>query len=281
MNQIGASAHAPLDRTRITHALAGCAIGHTVLYYESVASTMPIAQEIARRTESSSGTIVVAEEQSAGRGRLARQWRAPARQALLTSIVLQPPHLPAEPGHLPMLAGLAVVNALNALPLTNGIQTGLKWPNDILLGRGRSQPAKAGGILIESTFVAGAWQAAVVGVGINVNQLHDDLPDVTLPAAPPTSLRIELGRMVDRTALFIGLCQEWEKTFMLAPDELAAAWRSHLWTLGQPVSVYGSDGVILSGVAVDARDDGALVIEDETGQRRAVAAGDVSSRMEP
>lgn len=266
-----------LDIAGADRALADCTVGHTLRYYESVTSTMPIAKEIGLQTGSLSGVVVVAEEQSAGRGRLDRQWHAPARRALLFSIVLKAPHLPAEPGRLPILAGLAVTNALDVVGLTDGLQAGLKWPNDILLRRTPGQERKVGGVLIESIFSANTWCAAIVGVGVNVNQLQDDLPMATGSAVAPTSLRIELGRVIDRTMLFIAICRAWEEALRLSSFQLVAAWRSRLWTLDQPVTLHGENGVVLEGVAVDAQPDGGLVVEDASGHRHIVIAGDVTS----
>src|SRR5215212_5351300 len=106
-----------LDLTRIAMSLNRSLIGHTIDYHSSLPSTMLLAMELAGQHDTRSGTLVVAEEQTAGLGRLKRSWEAPANQALLLSLILKPPHLPAHPAQLAMLAGIAVVRAiLSILP---------------------------------------------------------------------------------------------------------------------------------------------------------------------
>ena len=101
-----------LDLTRIAMSLNRSLVGQTIDYHSSVPSTMSIAMHLAGQPSTQSGTLVVAEEQTAGLGRLHRTWEAPMGQALLLSLVLKPPHLPANPAQLAMLAGIAVVRAI-------------------------------------------------------------------------------------------------------------------------------------------------------------------------
>lgn len=268
-----------IELQRIAAALADCTIGHTLHYYASVTSTMTVAQELARQDDLLSGAVVIADEQRSGRGRMDRRWEAPAGRALLLSIILKPPHLPNEPGHLAMIAGLAIIHALDAYGLTDGLQAGLKWPNDVLLGRERVHAEKLGGVLIESAFTAGGWQSAIVGCGVNVNQMREELPPVLAPAPSPTSLRVGLGRSVSRTELLIALCRAWERLLAWSSFQLVTEWRSRLWTLDRSVRLHLADNAVLEGTAVDVTDDGSLILEDGSGRQHVITAGDVTLRM--
>ncbi len=280
-----------LNISQIAQGLRHSSIGHTIDYHRSIPSTMPIAQKLAEQANTRSGTVVIAEEQTAGRGRLQRRWETPLGQALLVSIIFKPSHLVGQPSIAPVLlsmaAGVATARALATFaPCLTG-HVGLKWPNDVLLSRDatdhRMQTAgKVAGILVEGVFQQGELLYAILGIGINVNQTHDTLPPAQPGAPVPTSLRLFADQEFDRTALLIALCQTLSA--WLNPDQPAQAlfteWRSRLWTLGQMVTVRttGTDGEVFSGRAVDVTAEGSLVVEHETGARRLFTAGDVSLR---
>lgn len=270
-----------LDIERAAGALQHAAIGHTLDYHAATESTMIVARRLAERPDIPSGTIVVAEEQSAGRGRLRRTWESPAGRALLLSIILRRGQLPSQPGHLAMLAGLATAHALDPL-VANVAQVGLKWPNDVVVSPNVADdrdppPRKVAGILIESVLVADRLDFAIVGIGINVNQMPAELPHVAPPALAPASLFSLLGRTTDRTDLLIALALRFAEVLRQPEPMLAAAWKRRLWTLGKSVTVYQRDGSAWSGRAVDVDANGALLVDDGS-QVRAVEAGDVSLR---
>lgn len=273
-----------LDLTRIAMSLNRSLVGHTIDYHASIPSTMHIAMELAALSDTRSGTLVVAEEQTAGLGRLKRAWDAPASQALLLSLILKPPHLPANPAQLAMLSGIAVVRAiLSILPdLTDEI--GLKWPNYVLLG-----PDFAGGrkvsILIETSYRDNVMECAVVGIGININQPVQLLPKVPPTSPQPTSLLAHVGRQINRSDLLIAMGQVWNELLgpKRADHNIYQEWRSLLYTLGQPVTVrqHGQqDGQALHGTAVDVTPDGALVVTDQAGHSFTFGSGDVTTRSE-
>jgi BirA family biotin operon repressor/biotin-[acetyl-CoA-carboxylase] ligase len=274
-----------LDLTRIAMSLNRSLVGHTLDYHASIPSTMLMAMELAVGADTRSGTLVVAEEQTAGLGRLQRSWEAPANQALLLSVILKPPHLPANPAQLAMMAGIAVVRAiLSILPdLTDEI--GLKWPNDILLGSDLASGQKVAGILIETSYRNSEMEYAVVGIGVNVNQAPPALPKVSPSAPPPTSLLAYVGRPIDRSDLLIALGQVWNELLgpKRADHDIYQEWRSLLYTLGQPVTVrqhgQGSEQVV-HGTAVDVTADGALVVADQNGHTFTFGSGDVTTRAE-
>jgi BirA family biotin operon repressor/biotin-[acetyl-CoA-carboxylase] ligase len=275
--------HPILNITRIAVGLKDATIGHNIDYHSSLPSTMHVAHQLASDPTIRSGTLVVTEEQNEGIGRLQRRWEAPLAQALLVSLILKGDHLPANLAQLPMIAGIATVRAIAAeLPeLTDDL--GLKWPNDIMLGEDLAHARKVGGILIETSYVRDQIEYAVIGIGINVNQAQDALPVLPPTAPPPTSLRLALGRSLDRAALLISLCRTWEE--LVAPQasahDIYHEWRNLLLTLGQPVSVtFHTDSERhLHGVAVDVTADGALVVVDEGGHSHLLDAGDVTTRL--
>jgi BirA family biotin operon repressor/biotin-[acetyl-CoA-carboxylase] ligase len=274
-----------LDLTRVAMTFNRSLVGQTIDYHSSIPSTMTIAMHLAGQPSTQSGTLVVAEEQTAGLGRLHRRWEAPMGQALLLSLVLKPPHLPANPAQLAMLAGVTVVRAILSIVPDLSDEIGLKWPNDVLLGEDLAHGRKVAGILIETSYRNNAMQYAVVGIGINVNQELASLPIVPPSTPQPTSLLAYVGRHIDRSDLLIALGQVWNELLgpKRADHNIYQEWRKLLYTLGQPVTVrqYGqSSDQALHGTAVDVTPDGELVIQDEAGSTRIVGSGDVTTRLE-
>lgn len=211
-------------------------------------------------------TVLVAEAQTGGRGRMGRSWVAPPGSALLFSVLLHPRTVPARSrGWIGAILGLAVVDGLHRAA---GVEARLKWPNDVLV-RGR----KVAGILAE---LAGA--ALVVGCGINVTLDRSDLP-----RADATSLLLEGATHCDRgrlltavLAAFGPMVDQWEAA---AGDMDAAGLRReylrHSATVGRRVRIELPDGSGVSGTAVDVAPDGSLVI-DSGGRTATFAAGDVT-----
>jgi BirA family biotin operon repressor/biotin-[acetyl-CoA-carboxylase] ligase len=163
-------------------------------HLRSVGSTNDRARELAERG-APHGTLVTADEQTAGRGRLGRRWEAPPATAILASLVLVPPVVAARLPELSLVAGRAVARAIEAV---TGLEPTLKFPNDVLVG-GR----KVAGILAEAS-----EGRVVLGFGVNVNQLTGELPAET--ATAPTSLRIETGAPVERAELLAEILAQLE-----------------------------------------------------------------------
>ncbi|MGB8228876.1 MAG: biotin--[acetyl-CoA-carboxylase] ligase, partial [Pseudonocardiaceae bacterium] len=215
-------------------------------------------------------TVLVAEHQSAGRGRAARSWVAPARSGLALSVLLRPTEVPQDRWNwLPLLVGVVLcrtVSTLGELPAV------LKWPNDLLLGAHRR---KAAGILAE---VVPPGPAVVVGIGLNVTLRPDELP---VPEA--TSLAIEQAACTDRDpllrALLRDLDNELRKWCQHKGDPITSglrdAYRSHCATLGELVRVELPGQSALIGTADDIDTEGRLVVLSD-GQRRALSVGDVT-----
>jgi BirA family biotin operon repressor/biotin-[acetyl-CoA-carboxylase] ligase len=214
-------------------------------------------------------TVLIAEEQTAGVGRRARQWSSPMGSGIYLSVLLRPREVPfAGLGSLSVVAGLAVRDVAERI----GVDAVLKWPNDVLAGPARG---KCAGILSEA--VAGDEVSVVLGIGLNVLPLGDDVP-----AGPgglaPTSLAEQGATMTDRTeiaGLLLAALAGRELSWRAAGGDLTKAgllpeYRRHCATIGQDVNVLLPDGEVLSGRASDVDSAGQLVVSGRT-----VFAGDV------
>ncbi|GAB2867533.1 biotin--[acetyl-CoA-carboxylase] ligase [Streptomyces deserti] len=217
------------------------------------------------------GTVLVAEEQTAGRGRLDRQWTAPARSGLFFSVLLKPTDVPvARWGWLPLLTGVAVATGLSRAA---GVDTALKWPNDLLVIVG-GEERKAGGILAERAGDDGV----VVGVGVNVTLREDELP---VPTAG--SLALAGAVSTDRDPLLRAVLrslEDWYGRWRAASGDAAACGLQETYaagcaTLGRAVraELPGDRAVVGEAVAVDG--DGRLVLATEEGVQEPVGAGDI------
>jgi BirA family transcriptional regulator, biotin operon repressor / biotin---[acetyl-CoA-carboxylase] ligase len=237
--------------------------------FDEVGSTQDIARDWALADPPApDGAIVIAESQTAGRGRQGRPWHSPPGDALLVSAIYRPALAPAHLQRLTMAAGLALADTLTPLL---GDAFALKWPNDGLL-RGK----KLCGILSEATWLGDQLAAVVIGIGLNV---RIDFSGTALDAVA-TSLETALGRPVDRVALLAELLPRLDQWVERAADPaIVDAWRARLGTLGKRVTVYTAPGQLPSpsytGVATDVDEAGALLVRLESGEVRRVLAGDV------
>lgn len=268
-----------LDIAQIQEALAPADVGSSLRYLPQTASTMQVAHEQAARGPARAwhGSLILTEEQTAGRGRLARTWQTPPGQAILLSILLAQEVLGARMATLPMLSGLALWQGVTAaLPGLAPILW-LKWPND-LVAQTPGGLGKVGGILIEQRPPAqGRPGYAVVGMGVNVNQGEADLPSVRRGGLPPTSLALLLGHPTAREALICAICRAVD-ALLTQPEgsgDLHAAWEARLLHLGQPIRVERPDQPPLTGLVTATQADGALLIRDDAGRVHTVYAGDV------
>lgn len=207
------------------------------------------------------GLVVVTEEQSAGRGRLDRVWEAPRGTSLTFSILLRPEVPPASWTWIPLLTGYALQAALaDRVP-----EVTLKWPNDVMVGE-----HKLAGILVERV-ETDLGPAAVIGIGLNVNQTRDELPTEIA-----TSLRIELEETFDRNPLLVQVLGSFRALLPLLdePEVLRAAYTDVCATVGRTVDVHLPGGETVRGEVLDLDQYGALVLS--TGEGTFTAhAGDV------
>ncbi|MEE4490986.1 biotin--[acetyl-CoA-carboxylase] ligase [Streptomyces sp. BE230] len=236
-----------------------------------VAATGSTNSDLAGRAASlAEGTVLVAEEQTAGRGRLDRTWTAPARSGLFFSVYLTPGAVPVQRwGWLPLLAGVA---AATGLARSAGVDTALKWPNDLLVTVD-GEERKTGGILAER-----AGDGVVIGIGLNVSLRADELP-------APTAASLALAGAVstDRETLLRGVLrslEQWYGQWRAADGDAAAsglqeAYAAGCATLGRTVRAQLPGDRVLTGEAVAIDGDGRLVLSSDDGLREPVSAGDI------
>lgn len=226
------------------------------------------------------GAVLLTDFQSAGRGRLNRHWEAPPGSSLLLSVLLRP-SWPARRGlWLTMLAGLAVVEAIEEVA---GIPARLKWPNDVVIAAGdAAAPSwrKVCGLLLDVSLddTGDYLESAILGIGLNVNIPETALPDAVTPAI---SLLVAAGRPVARRPLLVALLRrlEWHYEAALAGCSPVPAWSERLVTLGQRVTVTAAGTTTpLQGTAEAIDEWGCLLVRDAAGELHTVAAGDVSLR---
>lgn len=226
----------------------------------------------AARRGAAEGTVLVAEAQSAGRGRLSRSWVSPPRAGLTFSVLLRPAAVPpAKRGWVPLLTGVGLTEALRA---EAGVDAWLKWPNDVLVNE-----AKLSGILAEQ-----AGDAIVVGAGLNVSTSRDELPaaETTPSGEPATSLALEGATLTDRgqlLAFILARFEHWYRTWAAASGDAAACGLRHQYqrlcaTIGREVRVQLPGGGTQTGLAREVDDAGQLIIQTASGLRP-VSAGDI------
>ena len=252
-------------RTRLNSSI----LGREIRYFDSLESTNNEAKKFAAEG-CPEGLLVVTECQNSGRGRLSRGWFSPAGKGIWMSVVLRPPFSPQEAPKCTLMAAVAVNNAIREIAQIN---SGIKWPNDILYN-GR----KLVGILTEMSAEMDAINYVVIGIGINVNIDVSEFPEEL--SAIATSVSAEVGSKIDRVGLLSAILKHLEKSYTEAIQNgfgrLLDEWRAQSITLGQEVDVIGSNRKF-SGTAVNIDDDGALLVKKGDTLER-VLAGDVSIR---
>ena len=263
-------ARVPLDPVALRRAvIRPGGLWREIEVVESTGSTNAdlLARALAGEPE---GVVLAAEEQRAGRGRMGRTWTSPARAALTFSVLLKPAVPPARRGWLPLLTGVAVTAAVTSV---TGVETRLKWPNDVL-----AADAKLCGILAEAS-----GDAVVVGIGLNVSTEPAELPDPRPGALPATSLRAAGATALSRANLLLAILEgfeRWYRTWQLAggdPDRsgLRPEYTRLSATIGRTVRAELPGGQALSGPAAGVDSDGRLLVRVSSGSEVAVAAGDV------
>ncbi len=232
--------------------------------HTELASTQNRAMELAR-SGASEGSTVIAQTQSAGRGRFARVWFS--KPGGLWMSVLLRPALPMErPGLLSLLAGLAIHDVLRNI---SSIEAGLKWPNDVYV-----EGKKICGILMEQEARSGA---IILGIGVNVNFLQADFPDEIRARA--VSLRMCTGQKHDLPAVAeavrLALWQRYQQFQNKAHALTLSEWKKHNITLGTWVNVQYGPGHVISGQAIDLSPEGFLLVQDRQGLTQTITAGEL------
>jgi BirA family biotin operon repressor/biotin-[acetyl-CoA-carboxylase] ligase len=257
---------APLDVALLRSELVETGLWRELRVVEVTGSTNADVAVLAKSGELG-GLVLTAEHQAAGRGRLDRVWTAPPRSGLSFSVLLRPAGVPVSAWSLlPLLGGVSVASAVSSVA---GIEVGLKWPNDLLIGE-----RKLGGILAERVETPDG-AAVVVGVGLNIGLRESELP---VPTA--TSLVLAGAANVDRTAILSAILRvladeyaHWQAAAG-AGVRLLGLYRELCVTLGRDVRVELAGAQTIEGRAVDVEPDGSLIVES-LHNRRSISAGDV------
>jgi len=256
-----------LTERQVWNALAGLdagVFGKNVVFQQQVGSTNDIARQLAE-DHAPEGTLVIAEEQTAGRGRLGRTWESPPGVSLMQSILFRPDIEAGQTHRLVMAVGLA---AAEACETAAGMRIDVKWPNDLQIN-GR----KVAGILPESALVGDRLAWVVVGIGINVNQQFDAEHQL---AGTATSLRMGAGREIDRLEVLREMLiwlAAWYR--QIEGEDLHLAWAERCITLGQRVRIRAGDRLV-EGLAEGLDSAGALWLRGDNGQRQRMFAGEAT-----
>ena len=257
-----------LTKENLQSALPVGDFGQVLYFHKRIGSTNDEAKRLANEG-APHGTLIIADEQTEGRGRAGRRWSTPAGSAVALSLVLRPESLdPAQIGELTVLGALATVEALAGL----GVQAWIKWPNDVLISGG-----KAAGVLVESGWVDDQLIYTVMGIGINVHP--DSLKNTAAFEFPAACIETELGRKVDRKDVVVSVLQALAGRYAeLGSGSLMAAWEANLAYKGQIVMVQG-DQIKSTGKLVGITQQGQLRLQLFTGEVLKIGVG--GQRLRP
>ena len=241
-------------------------IGRNVSYHETADTTMRLAAGEAA-AGAPEGTVVLAEEQTAGRGRMQRSWVSPPGVNLYFTLVLRP-----TLDHLRYLAVIAPLSVSLAIEETTGLFPRIKWPNDVLI-----EGKKVSGILLESMITGVDVANATHGIGINCNfdaTAHEEIRDIA------TSLMTQLGRDVSREEVLAATLDNYESLYeaLRRGEVISMDWKQRLDTLGKPVRIERAGGGFEAGTVVDADSDGSLILRRDDGSHVRIESGEVLGR---
>ena len=243
--------------------------GGKIYYYDSIDSTNKMAKEIAHKEEE--GTVIVSEEQIEGRGRLGRPWESPKEKGIYFSIILKPQVHPTKVAKLTLVGAAAVQLALEEM----GINSKIKWPNDILING-----KKVCGILTEMSSELNMINYVVMGIGINVNLDNNQIPEDLHDKA--TSLKIESKNEVNRKKLLASILNNFESFYMPFKEdgeitEAIEVCRKNSAVIGKEIQVINGQNKRLCRV-LDINNDGELVVEFNDGRIESIFSGEISIR---
>lgn len=245
-------------------------VGRNIVYFESVDSTNRAARELADK-DAGGGTVVVAEKQTAGKGRLGREWHSPFRTGIWMSVILRPEIAPVDAPKITLAVATAVAKALAE---ETGLNPGIKWPNDILLNG-----KKVCGILTEMKADMDRIHYVIVGMGINVNDM--EFPEGLRETA--TSLFLEAVKSFSRPLITAAVLNQLEPVYFSLIQkgfgEIRGDWKKYSVNLGREVMVNTIKETI-EGVATDIDQDGLLLVKKADGSIQKITAGDVTMRRE-
>lgn len=262
------SAPSVLDIGKLEARLATSVLGKHIHYYDSVDSTQTIARRLVEQG-APEGTLVIAEQQTAGRGRFQRKWYSPKGKGIWMTLVLKP-SLPLQ--FIPQLTLLSAVALCRAVrKVVPELNPGIKWPNDLLVNG-----KKISGILLESSAENECLQYIVAGIGISVNMDLSDIPEELHTKA--TSLKLESGREIDRVELIAECLEQLEELYKLYTESgfapIRTLWEASSVTLGRNIRMQTPKGWV-EGYAESLDETGALTLTGKDGETFQVYSGDL------
>jgi BirA family transcriptional regulator, biotin operon repressor / biotin---[acetyl-CoA-carboxylase] ligase len=257
----------PLQLQQVQDGLATRRLGTKLYYFAEIDSTNACARRLAEQGANEGG-VVIAEAQTRGRGRLGRSWVSPRLVNLYVSVILRPQLAPV---HAPQLTLMAAVALADTIASFIGAPPTIKWPNDILVGG-----KKLAGILTESSCDSERIEFVILGIGVNLNYPVALMPKVIRERA--TSILALTKNNIKREAFLQRLIQDLDRCYgeleEVGFDSLALRWEALFGLRGKRVRVEMTDHIMI-GMAKGIDRDGALIVEDDRGERQRIIAGDV------
>lgn len=244
-----------IDSERLHSMLPVKGLGEVFHFFESIGSTNDYAKELAQG-DVPHGTLIVADEQTAGRGRGAKRWHTRRGSGLACSLILRPqPPMIDNVGVVGCMAALAVVEGM----MTEGLEPEIKWPNDVLIGG-----LKAAGVLVEAAWTGANLASLVVGIGVNVKP--GSVPAADELDYPATCMETWLDRDIDRMVLLLGILESVSRWWpRIGSDELMENINKSLAYRGQEVELVG-ESEVLRGLVKHVKADGRLRIATDAGE---------------
>lgn len=259
-----------LTPAEIKYGLKTDFIAKEIQYYIKTESTNTDAANLALKG-ASDGTLVIAEEQTGGRGRLDRRWLSRAYDNLLMSLIFRPKLIPQEVFWITMLCSVAIVMAIKK---TMDLKTLIKWPNDIYLN-----DKKIAGILTELSADQDRVNYVITGIGLNVNYDTNAYPEIRDIA---TSISCVTGQKASRIGLLQSILEEIEKYYLMLKNGnragIRSEWIQNSLIIGKHIRIISADSAE-EGIADTIDEDGSLILIDNTGKKKKIYCGDVSLRM--
>lgn len=241
-------------------------IGSHIYTFDEIDSTNSTAKEMAG-DNASSGSVILADCQTYGRGRKGRKWASPRGVGIYLSVILKPENSCTNPFLFTIISGIATALAISK---TTGLSASIKWPNDIMIG-----DKKVAGILVETSCYSGKTKFVVIGIGINVNTTIDHIPHDLRDIA--TSIKIASGKDISRCDLIIDLCCELEKWYNMyihcELETIKDQWMKISATIGKYVKIDTGAGII-SGTAVSISNNGFLMLKSAKGEIKEIVGGE-------
>jgi len=259
-----------LDKDIIIRGLGSSIFSKNLILHERIDSTNKLAKELALKG-AQDGTVVLAEEQVAGKGRMDRRWLSPSHTNLLFTIIMRPKLDPNDTFILTMILAVAVIDTVREM---NGLEILIKWPNDLCINQ-----KKVAGILTEFSVRDKRLEYVILGLGLNVNWRPEENNGLMYPA---TSILVESGRMISRNELLSGILKRFEGSYKEVlsgrGEDLYMRWNQLSMVIGKDVKIISQDEVV-RGKVIRIDRQGALILKNSLGEEKKRLSGDVSLRF--